>query len=855
MESLNREWMIETPAFVAGVSFMKAHVCYYTTDLRRGAFMARYDKRQIVQIIENLLNANQIIKQINIGHETEIADMLQVCQEAAILVGTQLEVRKGLEHIVHMLESYCESLYEFSMNYTDAEARMANFEKIQNQLLQIKNVVETDLPEIKKEMVFLPYKASMWDSLESVWKAANVDPECDAYVIPIPYYDKNPDGTFREFHYEGNQYPDYVPITRYEEYDLGERHPDVIYIHNPYDDENYVTTVDPEYYSDKLQAYTDKLVYIPYFVLKEPEVLDSNALEKIESYCLTAGVINADKVIVQSGNMQKAYIKLLTEKLGECDPRGRRWNAKIYGDGSPKIDKIKSTSKKEIDIPSEWLKLIVKQNGEWKKIILYNTGLTALLQDNEQMLKKIESVFKFFYCYKNDIVLLWRPHPLIESTLISMRPELYMQYEQIKKQYISGEWGIYDVTSELDRAIILSDAYYGDSSSIVQLCKAANKSIMIQNVAVQEQMFKEAINVNSGINFEAVSIADKEMVYGSLYDYNGLYKIDLKTGECDFVNLFVKERVFGKRLHCKAVYSDGKIYFIPGAADYLSIFNVETQSMEYIAIPLVKDIVWFYKSNYKFCDGVIQGNFLWLLPASYPGIIKYNIETHVVECINDWVPQDGYFFRSAIYDEMDNCYMASGCNNIVLKIDFITDRVVAQRIGEHNNGVMCMCKYGDEFIFAPRLEGAIIQWNPRTGRTQEVVEYPVDFQSGKIVFSKNYLFHETIFFVPAKCNFMLKMDCKSMKIRKCDWLSVSTTENIESLFETQDALYFRKFDEKTNANHHFKIMKDDNSIKKIEFKVRNQNEMYEKMGQVVKYQQCEFRETDYINLRNFLNFI
>lgn len=188
--------------------------------------MARYDKRQIVQMINNLLNANQIIKQINIGHEPEVANMLQVCQEAAILVGTKLESKKEFEHIVHMLETYCESLYEFSMNYLDSEARMTNFEKIQNQLLQIKNVVETDLPEIKKKIVFLPYKASMWDSLESIWKAADADPECEAYVIPIPYYDKNPDGTFREFHYEGDMYPDYVPITRYEEYDLEERHPD-----------------------------------------------------------------------------------------------------------------------------------------------------------------------------------------------------------------------------------------------------------------------------------------------------------------------------------------------------------------------------------------------------------------------------------------------------------------------------------------------------------------------------------------------------------------------------------------------------------------------------------------------------
>ena len=29
---------------------------------------------------------------------------------------------------------------------------------------------------------------------------------------------------------------------------------------------------------------------------------------------------------------------------------------------------------------------------------------------------------------KDEIVLLWRPHPLMESTLSAMRPQLYEQY-------------------------------------------------------------------------------------------------------------------------------------------------------------------------------------------------------------------------------------------------------------------------------------------------------------------------------------------------------------------------------------------------------------------------------------------
>ena len=37
------------------------------------------------------------------------------------------------------------------------------------------------------KVVFMPYKASMWDSLESVWMAADKDERCEALVVPITY--------------------------------------------------------------------------------------------------------------------------------------------------------------------------------------------------------------------------------------------------------------------------------------------------------------------------------------------------------------------------------------------------------------------------------------------------------------------------------------------------------------------------------------------------------------------------------------------------------------------------------------------------------------------------------------------
>ena len=337
---------------------------------------------------------------------------------------------------------------------------------------------------VRKEAVFLPYKASMWDSLESVWKAADEDPDCDTYVIPIPYLDKNSDGSYREVHYEADLYPAYVPITKYDEFDFGEHRPDMIFIHNPYDAANFVTSVHPFFYSDNLKLFTDKLVYIPYFVLDEVDPENEGTVESMKHFCTVPGVFNADKVIVQSEKMRQVYINVLTDVTGE----GTRdiWEEKIIGLGSPKYDKVSNTRKEDLEIPAEWLKIIEKPDGSRKKVIFYNTGINALLHHNENMIKKMQHVFGIFKEYKDEVALLWRPHPLIQATVSSMRPMLWAEYENLLMQYNEENWGIYDDSADLSRAIEISDAYYGDESSVVQLYQKTGKPVMIQSVETLE---------------------------------------------------------------------------------------------------------------------------------------------------------------------------------------------------------------------------------------------------------------------------------------------------------------------------------------------------------------------------------
>ena len=59
-------------------------------------------------------------------------------------------------------------------------------------------------------------------------------------MIPIPYCDRNPDGTAKEWHCERDLFPEDVPTLDWQEVDLKTMHPEVIFFHYPYDDCNQV---------------------------------------------------------------------------------------------------------------------------------------------------------------------------------------------------------------------------------------------------------------------------------------------------------------------------------------------------------------------------------------------------------------------------------------------------------------------------------------------------------------------------------------------------------------------------------------------------------------------------------------
>lgn len=414
------------------------------------------------------------------------AGILGECQEVAIQIGNMVEEKLGQGNaMIGVFEQYCETVFQFFEKLTGDEdvfqEEISQFcENLSDYEQQFANCAEHDLEE-KKEVVFVPYKSSYWGAMDSVWQEAMEDEGVEVYVIPAPYYYKDDLGKVKsgEPHYE-TDYPEYVTITSYEEYNFETHHPDVVVTQYPYDEYSYALTIHPFFYSTNLKKYTDQLVYIPPFVMDEIGPEDERGRVTLRYFCNMPGVVHADTVIVQSEQMKDVYVELLTEFAGE-DTR-EIWENKILGLGLQVYEYEKKIGKDNIDIPDEWNSVLRKADGSWKKIFLYSTSASTLLQHGEQMIGKMKTVFELFQKNQEEIALIWRPDSKARDMLRRKHSVLWQRYRDLVQEYKESHIGIYDDSPERDRAVLLCDAGYGDGGDTLNACRANKKPVMIQNV-------------------------------------------------------------------------------------------------------------------------------------------------------------------------------------------------------------------------------------------------------------------------------------------------------------------------------------------------------------------------------------
>lgn len=665
--------------------------------------MRKKIRENIINIINTMMEAhNHVMVLLQDGCVEEAIDILAQCQECAVHIGKTVEKNKRFNiNAVQELEIYCEQLYELSTmeNYREWKKFKKTLDK---SLHKVKHEINIKPTYDKLKIVFMPYKASMWDCMESVWEAANADEGCETFVVPIPYYEKNMEGVIVKECYEANFFPDYVPIISYKQFSVEVEQPDVIYIHNPYDAANYVTSVYPEYYSSKLCSYTDQLIYLPYFLCGEGEMPETH--QNLPAYKYI------DKIIVQDEVKAKSLLEYIPED-------------KIIVIGSPKVDQLLKLARKKEEIienriPLDWGKKI-----KGKKVILFNTSISGILSNSKFAINKIRYVLRQFE-KRTDVVLLWRPHPLIEATLNAMRPQLYKEYMEIKEKYISEDRGILDETENPALTALIADAYLGEnSSSLVNYFGVLGKPVLYINWRNTFDENKERTYIFPMSFFiERSSLLFVPLNKGMMQN---LYRFDLASGalnkEKDFPG--ISDNIWGGYLSIKKMQN--KFILIPYNAKDIYIYDIDRGQGIKLVLSESHDITGLFSGSIEYNEK------LFLIPESYPAIVCIDIlKLEIIEfkeCISTFrLGKKNELIFSLAYLKIENIlYLASGNLSRILIFNMDNGTYEIKKIGNCSYGYGHMIFDGEYFWLSAFRKNFIVKWNIDTGEIKEY-KYPIE---------------------------------------------------------------------------------------------------------------------------------
>lgn len=653
--------------------------------------MRKAEKKEILTFIDSFYQVHEEVKAaLNQKDMVLVQNILSECQEYAIQMGNIIEKFEGEGHVtVSYVEEYCEALFHVFESVKRDDINVNKSYKLLNKLLiQIENSVKYDIA-VRREIAFFPYKVSMWDSLESVYLAAKEDPDCDAYCVPIPYYDLNPDLTFGQMHYEGHDYPKDIEVIDWQTYKFEERKPDVIYIHNPYDNGNLVTSVHPRFYSANLKKYTDTLVYIPYYST-------TGGMAEGQSLCIA--YLHADYIVIQAPWMRVYFDERIPDE-------------KFLPFGSPKFDKVINKCKNPPEPPAEW-----KQKMAEKKVYFYNTSINGMLQNTERFLKKMKYVFSCFEG-REDACLLWRPHPLLESTFDSMRKEYKQEYLSLKNGFISRNLGIYDSSPDMENTIALCDAYIGDAaSSVTSLFGMAGKPLFILNNYIHSEPTEDSWRgqISTGFNYQQQDrflIVQGKLYVSEPFAYNYKYLCDLS------------EYVYSGE-YSVVLEIDRKLYICPQYAQHILMIDSDGKRKK-IELKQIRG-----KAG-SFISAVAFGQYIILYPLRYPAIVKYDTLTgdvqYITNCIDEFLDENGFFLVGSGAQKGEIGRYPSMLDRRLYVLDKKSGEASIMELPFQSDcGFRSLIEYGDEYILLP-CKGehlCIGRWNPETNEVHEYDQFP-----------------------------------------------------------------------------------------------------------------------------------
>lgn len=126
-----------------------------------------------------------------------------------------------------------------------------------------------------------------------------------------------------------------------------------------------------------------------------------------------------------------------------------------------------------------------------------------------------------------------------------------------------------------------------------------------------------------GIEFEAAAVWNRQLFFAAM-EFNGLFRLDLDTGEQFFLNSIPTEPLTAKRLYGSMQIVENILVLIPFSAKHIALYNLGNGQIELIKIENPHKNLQDYNAEYKFQGSTVIENKIIMFGLTYPDILVFD---------------------------------------------------------------------------------------------------------------------------------------------------------------------------------------------------------------------------------------
>lgn len=264
--------------------------------------------------------------------------------------------------------------------------------------------------------------------------------------------------------------------------------------------------------------------------------------------------------------------------------------------------------------------------------------------------------------------------------------------------------------------------------------------------------------------------------YCLLQDFNGIFRFCKENRKLELEVEFPDQTINFWLYNKMFVYED-KLVCIPDFASGIAVYNLQDKKLQMLPIkpPHVRDL--FYDGNHKFKDGLIFENYIFMIGAKYPAIVRLDMQTYEMDYFDEWVNEMSFrdiykeswrlFFRRSGAIENGYLYLAGNCAPVCLRLELCTMShswiSICEKEYKHYNNCFA---YGDMVWFMPVLHDSLIELDTKQNICNEYHLSDNYYENGKIILSEAVLLGNILFLLYQNENKVVLFNVETKRIEK-----------------------------------------------------------------------------------------